>query len=1000
VGRTALDAWPLASVASGIASTSSRVAHVLYTDRDDPQAGPKGRLEGVWFLGVKRLRPRWERAAIAFCLFALSLALYLSRLAPSVVPGDPGEYQLIAARWGIGHPPGYGFYAVAGNLFTRLVSIFVPSASFAWRANAFAAFCAALMVALCYSTGRLVQDRLGAAASGEQRARPPVLVWVRQEAPSILGGLGLATGIGFWQHAIHANAHILTALLATLTLHFLVRWWHDLSRSPGAMPTRRNRWLYVAAFLAGVSPTQHPLLVFAFPVYVVFGLLVLWLSHPGMGREEQAARGAGRPAIWTELAGRNGLGRVLLYVLGCGLLGLSIYAYYPIRCAISAPPPPGPSDMDTWAGFLRVVTARGLRGNLLGFSLGQILQRLWDVRVPLLMQFSLPGLLLACLGWIRLWWPRRRDTADNVGSRRWLVAFLLSGYLASIVFVTVNVLQDAVAYLLGPMAVLAVLLGLGAAAAMDGAGWLVRACASAVGRTRPAKLSAWASLAVALLLAAVPIRALWVNWTRMNLSSFRDAEQWLAAVEARFVGQGRQAVILAEWERMTTVYYAQAVDGREWDQDDLRFVPISAGTETPFLAAAQTYLAQGTVYLTMYRPQVAARYRLLPVPLGRPLQSEAAGWSGTLWQVLPAWPRELPAVGEGAGAGEGSAGDDGPTWAAGVSPVSIVAYDPEDVERSTPLVEVVGWRLVPDSGVSAMARPGDVLALDLLMRLPGDAPRELGTGPYYLPWVRLGETSYRFTTASRFNTPWWQPGEIVVERFELPVSWLVARAGSGGDGLRLLSLEVGMQEVSQGRDLHVVAADAPADAGALVALTEVPVAAVPPAPGLQRDLERALGNLRGEILLRGARIDGRRVQAHTEEPIALRPGEKLRVVLEWQSLRPIDDNYKVFVQLLDAGLQVRAQGDDKAPLGGSAPTLLWFPRWRAGTRITDTYVLDVPPDLAPGSYPLIVGMYGFSTFKRLPVVSYSEGPTGAPPTRAPRAVVQGDWITLAHLQVE
>ncbi len=120
---------------------------------------------------------------------------------------------------------------------------------------------------------------------------------------------------------------------------------------------------------------------------------------------------------------------------------------------------------------------------------------------------------------------------------------------------------------------------------------------------------------------------------------------------------------------------------------------------------------------------------------------------------------------------------------------------------------------------------------------------------------------------------------------------------------------------------------------------------------------------------------------------SLRPGTKLAVVLEWESLRPIEENYKVFVQLLDAGLHVRAQGDDKAPLRGSAPTLLWFPRWRRGTRITDTYFLDVPHDLPPGSYPLVVGMYGFSTFKRVQVVS-------------PDGDMEGDWITLTHLQVE
>jgi hypothetical protein len=287
-------------------------------------------------------------------------------------------------------------------------------------------------------------------------------------------------------------------------------------------------------------------------------------------------------------------------------------------------------------------------------------------------------------------------------------------------------------------------------------------------------------------------------------------------------------------------------------------------------------------------------------------------------------------------------------------------------------------------------RPGDVLALDLFMRLPPRAAAD-SEGAYYLPWVRLGETTYHFTTASRFNTPWWQPGEIVVERFELPVPWETSGAGEAG-GQRSMPLEVGIREVSQGSELIVLPSAETGEAGRLVPLTSVSVAAVQPPPGLSRALNRALGNLRGEIVLRGARIDGRRVGKGHDGRHILVPGKRMRVVLEWQSLRPIGDNYKVFVQLLDADLKVRAQGDDKAPLGGSAPTLLWFPRWREGTRIVDTYVLDVPPDLAPGTYPLIVGMYGFSTFKRLPVVSYHQE-TG-------ETTVQGDWITLAHLQVE
>ena len=43
--------------------------------------------------------------------------------------------------------------------------------------------------------------------------------------------------------------------------------------------------------------------------------------------------------------------------------------------------------------------------------------------------------------------------------------------------------------------------------------------------------------------------------------------------------------------------------------------------------------------------------------------------------------------------------------------------------------------------------------------------------------------------------------------------------------------------------------------------------------------------------------------------------------------------------------------------------------------------------MPPGQYPLVVGMYGFTTHKRVQVVS-SHGD------------MAGDWITLAHLVVQ
>ena len=451
-------------------------------------------------------------------------------MAPSVVPGDPGEYQLVAARWGIAHPPGYGFYALLSNFFTHLM----PFRTFAWRANLFSAVCGAAIVALAYGIGRTLSygrtTSAWALSAGRSLSAGRDLSALLDYFPSLFGALVLATGIDLWQHAVHANAHIVTALLATGTLYLLLRWWRTESSS--------GRWLYASAFVAGLSPVQHPLLVFAFPAYVLFGLVVLAdRARPADGQTHSDGRPEGAQR------GASALFRLLGATIGLGLLGLTAYLYYPIRSAIGAPPIPGPADMHTWSGFFRVVTAQGLRGNLMGFSPGEVLQRLWDVRVPLRLQYTMPGLLLAVVGLVRLW------------RRQWQPALLLSAYLACVLFVTVNVLQDEMAYLLGPMVVVGVLIGLGIEAIIEASlGWvrMGRQMASG-GRPRPhsdelralsastgARLVAGCVMAVSL---ALPIWSLVVNWQRMDLSDFRDADVWLEKVESRFVGKGQAGCV-------------------------------------------------------------------------------------------------------------------------------------------------------------------------------------------------------------------------------------------------------------------------------------------------------------------------------------------------------------------------------------------------------------------------------------------------------------------------
>ncbi len=97
-----------------------------------------------------------------------------------------------------------------------------------------------------------------------------------------------------------------------------------------------------------------------------------------------------------------------------------------------------------------------------------------------------------------------------------------------------------------------------------------------------------------------------------------------------------------------------------------------------------------------------------------------------------------------------------------------------------------------------------------------------------------------------------------------------------------------------------------------------------------------------------------------DEQIALRAadwgtaqvGADFDLVLYWQAATAVTGRYTVFTQLLNEVGQVVAQ-QDNLPVGGLAPTDLWQPE----TLIRDPYRLALPPDLPPGAYRLIVGMY-------------------------------------------
>jgi hypothetical protein len=101
-----------------------------------------------------------------------------------------------------------------------------------------------------------------------------------------------------------------------------------------------------------------------------------------------------------------------------------------------------------------------------------------------------------------------------------------------------------------------------------------------------------------------------------------------------------------------------------------------------------------------------------------------------------------------------------------------------------------------------------------------------------------------------------------------------------------------------------------------------------------------------------ASLNGIDIAGATIRPQIVSPGEVVQVELRWQIKEPPDLALTTFAHLGDPSQSPVAQGDS-VPLGGHYPTTLWAP----GEVFSDTYELNIPPELPQGLYPVHVGLY-------------------------------------------
>lgn len=128
--------------------------------------------------------------------------------------------------------------------------------------------------------------------------------------------------------------------------------------------------------------------------------------------------------------------------------------------------------------------------------------------------------------------------------------------------------------------------------------------------------------------------------------------------------------------------------------------------------------------------------------------------------------------------------------------------------------------------------------------------------------------------------------------------------------------------------------------------------------------------------------DGLRLEG-ASWPARAKAGDALDFTLIWQTDAPISFDYALFAHLLNAEGERVAQLDwQPTDRAGVLPMTTWM----VGAPVVDSQHLALPPDLAPGSYRLVVGVYNWQDNTRLP----AQGEAAQP----------GDVVEFGPIQID
>ena len=454
-------------------------------------------------------RLRSPALLVGFAVWAVSLALYISTLAPTITWGynnygvDGPELLTAAHSLGVPHPPGYPTYTVLLKAFATVIRV----GDYAYRGNLMSAVLGAFSAGLLYWAILRFSESLW---PGERRSHAIV--------GAALGATVFAASPLFWSQAVMTEVYTLNALFSSALL--VIATHLSLPRSDGGRDTGpgTGRKLALFGLLFGLGLGNHlTLLAVALP-------LVYWM--------------------WTTLGWRRLVSTwsVLFFALG-----LAIYVYLPVSASKS--PPVNWGDASTASGFGWMLTARVYQDYVFGVPGQFIAARIVRWVALVFTQLNPLGIFLALAG------------APTLASkqRHFLAASSVTVAALSIYSITYNAI-DFIVLMIPAFMLLSAWVGIGSASIISATvSWAGQAKRPASGVIRAA-LSHPVLILGIIAFGGLPVTSLILNYSSQDLSDDRAAYERATGIMAA-VPDG--SVVLSKEEDATfSLWYVRYVADR------------------------------------------------------------------------------------------------------------------------------------------------------------------------------------------------------------------------------------------------------------------------------------------------------------------------------------------------------------------------------------------------------------------------------------------------------